>query len=109
MISNLGNAILMISMIRATKIGITIKTTTASLAFITIAMIRAPINNPGARSIMRSAILIRFCTCVMSLVSLVTKDPVLNWSRLENENFCTLSNRSLLKSEEKLIAAFAAK
>ena len=69
----------------------------------------APINIPGARSIMRSPIIIRFCIWVMSLVSLVTSDPVLKRSRLAKENFCTFRNRSFRRSAPKFMAAFEAK
>ncbi len=109
MASKRGKAVFIITIIRRIKIGITTSTTTESWAFIISAIISAPISIPGARSIMRRAMLIRFCTWVMSFVSLVTREPVLNLSRLAKENFCTLSNTSLRKSEAKLIDALAAK
>ena len=58
------------------KSGMTTSMTTASLAFMMNAMIRAPTNMPGARSIRRSPIMITFWICWMSLVSLVTREPV---------------------------------
>ena len=61
------------------------------LMFITTALIiiSAPINIPGARSIILSDIATRFCTFVISFVSLVTSEPVENFSIFANENFCS--------------------
>ena len=89
--------------------GATIKMITAREAFIINAMITAPISIPGARSIIRSPIIITFCICVMSFVSLVTSEPALNPSILAKENCCTFRNRSPRKSLPKCIAAFTAK
>ncbi len=107
--SNLGNAI-RITMTSATRSsGITTPRMIASLAFISTAMIRPPISMPGARSIIRSAIMITFCIFVMSLVSLVTREPVENFSILAKENFCTFVNTSFLRLAAKLTAALTAK
>ena len=76
--------------------------TAASSRFIKNAIIIAPISMPGARSIIRSAIMIRFCTCVISLVRRVTREPVENRSISENEIFLNASFRS---PAPKLIAA----
>ena len=56
-----------------------------------IAMIRAAIIIPGARSASRSSILTKFCNWVTSLVSRVTSEPVENLSMLAKEYFCTLA------------------
>ena len=73
---NLGNAVRSIRAMARLKSGMTTSMTTASLAFMMNAMIRAPTNMPGARSIRRSPIMITFWICWMSLVSLVTREPV---------------------------------
>ena len=83
--------------------------TAASSAFIQNAITSAPRNMPGARSIIRSPIIIRFCTCWISFVRRVTSDPVLNVSIFLNENCCTLANKSRRRSLVKEIDAFAAK
>ena len=60
---------------------------------------------PGARSIIRSAIMIRFCTCVISLVRRVTREPVENRSISENEKVWICLNASFRSPVPKLIAA----
>ena len=86
--------------------GITIRITSASLAFIVNAIINAPMNMPGDRRAIRSAIISTFCTCWMSLVSRVTREPVLNSSMFAKENCCTFLNTSLRRSLVKQMAAF---
>ena len=73
---NLGNAVLRISAMVSVRRGITTRMTTASLAFMINAIIRAPTNIPGALSMRRRPIMTTFCICCMSLVSLVTREPV---------------------------------
>ena len=80
----------------------------ASPGFIATAMMMAPISMPGARSIIRSPIIIRFCTWVMSLVSRVTREPVEKLSMFWKENFCTFRKQSFRRSAPKLMDAFAA-
>ena len=79
--------------------------TAASSRFIKNAIIIAPISMPGARSIIRSAIMIRFCTCVISLVRRVTREPVENRSISENEKVWIFLNASFRSPAPKLIAA----
>ena len=52
--------------------------------------------------------MIRFCTCVISLVSRVTREPVEKLSMLRKENFCTCLKQSFLRSAPKLMDALAA-
>ncbi len=75
-----------IAAIAAARSGEAIRIMTARDAFIINAIMTAPISIPGARSIMRSPIMITFCICVISFVSLVTSDPVLKLSILAKEN-----------------------
>ena len=60
---NLGNAVFSMTAMAAVSRGITTNMTTASLAFIIKAMIRAPMNMPGARMAIRSPIISTFWTC----------------------------------------------
>ena len=87
MILNLGNAVFIMQASARIRSGIIITITSASSASVANAIIRAPINIPGALNIILSAIATRFCRLVISLVSLVTSDPVENFSILANENF----------------------
>ena len=84
---NLGKAVFSMRKMARVKKGITTRITSASLVFIRKAMISAPISMPGARNIILSPIMVTFCTCWMSLVSRVTRDPVLYWSIFLNEKF----------------------
>ena len=54
-----------------------------------MAITSAATSIPGARSAILSIILTKFCSCVTSLVSRVTSEPVENLSILANEYFCT--------------------
>ena len=89
--------------------GITTSRTAASFPFIRKAMISAPTNIPGARRAIFSPMVSTFCTCWISLVRRVTREPVLNPSMLANENCWTFLNTSLRRSVVKLMDAFAAK
>ena len=59
---NRGKAVIMITAMVTTITGRITRKIRASPGFIATAMMMAPISMPGARSIMRSPIMIRFCT-----------------------------------------------
>ena len=109
MILNLGSATRMIRTMAMIKRGMTTQKTMARRQFITNAMISPPISIPGALSSIRSPMEITFCILVISLVSLVTREPVENFSILANENSCTFLNTSLRRSAAKFTDAFTAK
>ena len=90
------------------SIGTTIRKIHASCGLITKAIIIAPIRIPGERRHALNVRIIIFCICVISLVSRVISEPVLNLSILLKENFCIFSNKSMRKSVPKFIAALAA-
>ena len=89
--------------------GIVTASTSARCGARMISMISAPISMPGARRHMRKSMLMKFITCVTSLVNRVTSEPAENLSIFANENFCTLANTSRRTSPAKLTAAFAPK
>ena len=109
MILNLGNAVFMISISAIIRSGMITISTAASSGFMANAMISAPISIPGALSIILSAIDTVFCRFVTSFVNLVISEPVENLSMLANENFCTFSNKSCLRSAAKFTEALIAK
>ena len=86
---NRGKAIFIRIVITTIKIGAITPIIIARLALICVAIMTAPISIPGARSIIISDIRVIFCSCVTSLVSLVTREPVWKWSRLAKEKVCT--------------------
>ena len=95
----------MMSPMEMPKNGITARITAASLAFIINAMISAPTSMPGARRAIRRHIITTCCSCCTSLVSRVTREPVLKLSIFLKENAWTLANRSCRRSLVKLIDA----
>ena len=66
-------------------VGMETANTTDNGGFRRIAITKAAIIMPGARRAMRSIIPTKFCTCVMSFVSLVTSEPVENLSMFAKE------------------------
>ncbi len=84
--------------IRRLIIGTTIKKTIDILKFNLIAIIILPIHNNGAFTKILIRPLTKFCTCVTSLVSLVTSDAVPNLSIFSIESFCIFLKRSDLRS-----------
>ena len=89
--------------------GIVTASTSDSEGLRSTAIISAPIIIPGALSAILSSILTKFCSCVTSLVSLVTSEPDENLSIFPNEKLCTFLNISDLRSVAKLTDAFAPK
>lgn len=108
MMVNLGKAVLIMIVMAMIMTGMITRNTLASLAFMEKAMIMAPMSIPGARSIILNPIIIRFCTCVISLVSLVTREPVEKASIFAKENFCTFLKQSFRRSAPKLMDALEA-
>ena len=107
--SNRGNAVRITHTMAISRSGMTTPRTTASLGFIMIAMIRPPISIPGARRSMRSPIAMTFCIFVISFVSLVTSEPVENFSIFAKENSCTFVNTSPRSAAAKFADALTAK
>ena len=105
---NRGKAVRMIIVITTIITGMMTRNILARPAFMEKAIIIAPISIPGALSIIRRAIIIRFCTWVISLVSRVTSEPVEKVSILVKENFCTFLKQSLRRSAPKLMDALEA-
>ena len=95
--------------IETNSTGIATANTTESDGRMVMAIISAPIIIPGARILIRSIILTKFCTWVTSLVKRVTSEPVENLSIFANEYCCTLRYTSTRISAAKLTDALAPK
>ena len=109
MASNRGKAVFKISPMARERRGITTSRIAASLPFIIKAINNAPTNIPGARRAIFKPMVSTFCTCWISLVRRVTREPVLKLSMLAKENCWTFLNTSLRRSVVKFMDAFAAK
>ena len=95
MASNRGKAVFRISPMARERRGITTSRIAASLPFIINAINNAPTNIPGARRAIFKPMVSTFCTCWISLVRRVTREPVLKLSMLAKENCCSFANSAL--------------